>query len=100
MRKYIGVIKQQIDEIKDWKFIVFIFFFIMIMIYCSHKADEKVYTISKLKMEFQKLQSESLEISSKLMRVRLGTEVEKAIKKSGLKPMEGAKEIIVKPRDE
>ncbi|MFY0714511.1 S-adenosyl-methyltransferase [Seonamhaeicola sp. NFXS20] len=74
------------DSFKNWKFILFISFLSIIMIASSHSADKKVYEIARLKNEVKEIRSTFLEGRTKLMRLKMESNVIKIMKDKGIAP--------------
>ena len=56
------------------------------MIASSHSADKKVYEIAKLKNEVNELRSAFIDGRSKLMRLKMESEVVKVLAEKGIRP--------------
>ncbi|WP_299552208.1 FtsL-like putative cell division protein [Seonamhaeicola sp.] len=74
------------DSFKNWRFIIFISFLSVIMIASSHSADKKVYEIARLKNEVKEIRSTFLEGRTKLMRLKMESNVIDIMKEKGIEP--------------
>ncbi|TWP29012.1 hypothetical protein ETU08_04745 [Apibacter muscae] len=64
------------DAISVWRFILFIIFLSLISITSSHLVDQKVVTISKLKEEAEEYKARYALVHSKLMKLKVESELE------------------------
>jgi len=74
------------DSFKNWRIIIFISVLAIIMIASSHSADKKVYEIAKLKNEVSEMRSAFIDGRSKLMRLKMESEVVKSLVEKGIRP--------------
>lgn len=74
------------DSFKNWRLIIFISCLAIVMIASSHSADKKVYEIARLKNEVNEMRSEFIDSRSKLMRLKMESEVIKVMSKKGIAP--------------
>ena len=74
------------DSFKNWRFIIFISVLALIMIASSHSADKKVYEIARLKNEVKEIRSTFLEGRTKLMRLKMESNVIQVMNEKGIKP--------------
>lgn len=74
------------NAFKNWKFIIFISFLVLVMIASAHRADKKVHQITKLNNQVKELRSEFVDNRSKLMKVKMESKVIKKLKDRGLEP--------------
>lgn len=87
------------DSFKNWRFIIFLSILALIMIASSHSADKKVYEIARLKEEVKELRSAFLDGRSRLMRLKMESNIVQKMKEKGLSPSEiPPKRIIVKSK--
>ena len=73
------------NALKNWVLLLFSLFLCIIMIYSSHLIDQKVYAIAKLNEEIKELQSEFVDVRSRLQRIKLEYTILSGLKDSGLK---------------
>lgn len=66
-----------------WRFGLFVFFLGMLMIYASNSADQKVYRISSLNERQRELSAQFVELRTKLMHMRMETELLEQLKDAG-----------------
>jgi len=74
------------DSFKNWRVIIFISSLAIVMIASSHSADKKVYEIARLKNEVSEMRSEFIDGRSKLMRLKMESEIMVAMKDKGIAP--------------
>lgn len=72
------------DSFKNWRFIIFISVLAIVMIASSHSADKKVYEIARLKNEVKEIRSAFIEGRSRLMKLKMESNVVKAMKEKGM----------------
>lgn len=87
------------DSFKNWRFIIFLSVLALIMIASSHSADKKVYETARLKEEVKELRSAFLDGRSRLMKLKMESNIIQKMKEKGLSPSEiPPKRIIVKSK--
>lgn len=87
------------DSFKNWRFIIFLSVLALIMIASSHSADKKVYEIARLKEEVKELRSAFLDGRSRLMKLKMESNIIQKMKEKGLSPSEiPPKRILVKSK--
>ncbi len=74
------------DSFKNWRFIIFISVLAIIMIASSHSADKKVYEIARLKNEVKEIRATFLEGRTKLMRLKMESNIISKMKEKGITP--------------
>ncbi|MDB4401848.1 FtsL-like putative cell division protein [Algibacter sp.] len=74
------------DSFRNWRFILFISGLAIIMIASSHSADKKVYEIARLKNEVKEMRSAFVDARSKLMRLKMESQVITGMRDKGLAP--------------
>jgi len=74
------------DSFKNWRVIIFISTLAIVMIASSHSADKKVYEIARLKNEVNDMRSQFIDGRSKLMRLKMESEVMNAMVEKGIAP--------------
>ncbi|MGZ0016289.1 FtsL-like putative cell division protein [Yeosuana sp. AK3] len=74
------------DSFKNWRIIIFISILAIIMIASSHSADKKVYEIARLKNEVNEMRSQFIDGRSKLMRLKMESEVMRKMSEKGIAP--------------
>ncbi|WP_445958091.1 FtsL-like putative cell division protein [Yeosuana sp.] len=74
------------DSFKNWRVIIFISLLAIVMIASSHSADNKVYEIARLKNDVNEMRSEFVDGRSKLMKLKMESEVMMAMKGKGIAP--------------
>jgi len=85
------------DAFKNWRLIIFISILAIIMIASSHSADKKVHEIARLNNEVKELRSAFLDGRSKLMQLKMESNITKKLAGKGIVPsVTPPKKIIVK----
>jgi len=74
------------DSFKNWRFILFLSALAIVMIANSHSADRKVHEIASINEEVKELRSIFVEGRSKLMRMKMESNVKKRLVTKGLVP--------------
>ena len=74
------------DSRKNWKMLMFISVLIMITIYSSHSADQKVFKISELSKEVNSLNNVSVSTKIDLMNVKMESKVTSKLNSQDLYP--------------
>lgn len=74
------------DSFRNWRLILFISGLAIIMIASSHSADKKVYEIARLKNEVKEMRSAFVDGRSKLMKLKMESNVIAVMKDKGLAP--------------
>ena len=72
------------DSFKNCRVIIFISTLAIVMIASSHSADKKVYEIARLKNEVNDMRSQFIDGRSKLMRLKMESEVMNAMAEKGI----------------
>ncbi|AWH73049.1 S-adenosyl-methyltransferase [Dokdonia sp. Dokd-P16] len=90
MSKFNNILKGKFlvdeDAFKNWRMIIFISVLALIMIASSHRADEKVYEIARLKEEVAELRSEAVDSRVNLWKLKTNSSVARALEARGIKP--------------
>ena len=73
------------DSSKNWKMLMFISCLLMMSIYSSHSADQKIFLISKLNKEVNALNSISVSTKVDLMNIKMESKVTSKLKDNGFK---------------
>ena len=74
------------DSFKNWRFIIFISALAIIMIASSHSADKKVYEIARLKNEVSEMRSAFIDGRSRLMKLKMESNVMEVMLEKGIEP--------------
>ena len=82
------------DSFKNWRFIIFVVFLMLLMIGSSHSIDKKVMEISSLNKEIKELKAEFVDTRSISMRMKLESTVRNKVEEFGLKPSENPPQVI------
>lgn len=95
-KKFINELKSQSNEfymnrfasenllVTSWRLVLFIVILAIIVVYSSHKVDQKVIRINKLKVELKDLRSRHIDMRTTLMTLSKTTNVAEEVKKNGL----------------
>lgn len=85
------------ESFKNWRMIIFLSILALIMIASSHRADEKVHEIAKLKNEVEELRSEYVAARLEVRKLKLLSVVTKQMQSRGVLPSDAPpKKIKVK----
>lgn len=82
------------DSFKNWRFILFVVFLMLMMIASAHSSDKKVMEIAKLNSEIKELRAEFVETRSITMKLKLESAIRKKVENFGLKPSENPPFVI------
>jgi cell division protein FtsL len=72
---------------KQAPFLAYVFFWVMLFIYSSHRAEKLIRETDKLNKEVKDLRSEYISVSSELMRASKQSAVAKKLEKTGVKEL-------------
>ena len=72
------------DSLKNWRMLLYVSFLLMVTIYSSHSADQKIFLISKLNKEVNTLNSISVSTKLDLMNVKIESKVTSRLINNGL----------------
>lgn len=70
--------------VTSWRLVLFIVVLAILVVYSSHKIDQKVIWINKLKVELKDLRSRHIDMRTTLMTLSKTTNVSEEVKKNGL----------------
>ena len=70
--------------VTSWRMLLFISSLAILVIYSSHKVDQKVITISKLNEELKDLRSRHIDMRTQLMSLSKTTKVAEEVERLGL----------------
>jgi hypothetical protein len=82
------------DSFKNWRFILFIVFLMLLMIASSHSIDKKVMEISELNKEIKELRAEFVDTRSISMKMRLESTIRNKVADLDLYPSENPPQVI------
>jgi hypothetical protein len=74
------------DAFKNWRMIIFLSVLALIMIASSHRADEKVHEIARLKQKVEELRSESVDARLVLWKLKTQSSVASRLETRGVLP--------------
>lgn len=74
------------DAFKNWRMIIFLSVLALIMIASSHRADEKVHEIARLKQKVEELRSESVDARLVLWKLKTQSSVASRLETRGVVP--------------
>jgi hypothetical protein len=87
------------ESFKNWRMIIFLSVLALIMIASSHRADEKVHEIAKLKTDVQELRSEYVAARLELRKLKMLSAVTNRVAYRGIVPSDAPpKKIKVKTK--
>lgn len=85
------------ESFKNWRMIIFLSVLALAMIASSHRADEKVHEISRIKTDVQELRSEYVAARLELRKLKMLSAVTIRVASSGIVPSDAPpKKIKVK----
>lgn len=85
---------------KNWRMILFIVGLLLIMISSAHSSDKKVIKIAELNKQQRELRAQYIDTKTKLMRMKMESNIRDKAKKLGLKPTEiPPKKILVQHKE-
>lgn len=104
MSKFNNILKGKFlvdeDALKNWRMIIFLSVLALIMIASSHRADEKVHEIARLKEQVAELRSEAVDSRVSLWKLKTNSSVARALESRGVKPSNvPPKKIKVKTKE-
>ena len=82
------------DSFKNWKFLLFVVFLMLLIIASSHSADKKVMEITKLNKELKEKRAEFVDTRTISMTMRLESSVRAKVIGAGLIPSETPPQLI------
>jgi len=72
------------DSLKNWRMLLFVSVLLMVTIYSSHSADQKIFLLTKLNKEVNTLNSVSVSTKLDLMNVKMESKVTSRLMENGL----------------
>ena len=85
---------------KNWRMILFIVGLLLIMISSAHSSDKKVIKIAELNKQQRELRAQYIDTKTKLMRMKMESNIREQSKQLGLAPTKTPpKKIIVKRKE-
>ena len=72
------------DSLKNWRMLLFVSVLLMLTIYSSHSADQKIFLLTKLNKEVKTLNSVSVSTKLDLMNVKMESKVTNRLRENGL----------------
>lgn len=82
------------ESFKNWRMIIFLSVLALIMIGSSHKADEKVHEIAKLKTDVQELRSEYVAARLEVRKLKMLSAVTAKVASQGVVPSDAPPQKI------
>ena len=77
------------DEVKaHYKYFLFIFGLLLVMIYCNHLVSNKIEHVNKLKEETEEYKSRNAYAQSRLIKIRMESELGKEMMQDSLVSLE------------
>ncbi len=84
-------------SLKNWGVIFFVLGLLLVMVWSSHSAYEKVLEISRLNKLKREIRAEYIDTNTTLTRLKLESSVRRKVEGIGLKPADEApKKLIIK----
>ncbi len=95
-KKLINVLRSRMNElyvdrfaqenllVTSWRLVLFISVLAVLVVYSSHKVDQKVIRINKLNVELKDLRSRHIDMRTTLMTLSKTTNIAEEVKKTGL----------------
>ena len=71
---------------KTVRFVLFVFFLAIIMIYSSHSVDRKIYDINKINNELSGVENSYLKVRKELMNSKMESSIRKKLVDKKIKP--------------
>ncbi len=85
---------------KNWRLILFVVGLLLIMISSAHSSDKKVIKIAALNKEQRELRAQYIDTKTRLMRMKMESNIREKAKKLGLMPTKTPpKKIIVQHKE-
>lgn len=82
------------DAVKNWSFMLFLVFLMLLMIASSHSIDKKVMEIGQLNKEIKELRAEFVDTRTISMEMKLESTVRNKVSRLGLIPSETPPQVI------
>ncbi|MDP6921407.1 MAG: FtsL-like putative cell division protein [Lutibacter sp.] len=82
------------DAFRNWRFIIFVVVWLLVVITSSHKVDEKVMHIAALQAEIKELRAAFVDTRAVSVKMRLESTVKNSVEVLGLKPAKTPPQII------
>ncbi|MGV6845756.1 MAG: FtsL-like putative cell division protein [Lutibacter sp.] len=82
------------ESLKNWNFIVYVVFLLLVMIGSAHYADKEVMEMARLKKEIKELKAEFVDTRSLAMKLKLESNIKKNVSTMGLHPSEKPPVVI------
>ena len=73
-------------NLKSVRFVLFIFFLAVVMIYSSHSVDRKIFNINKLNNEINIVENSYIETRKELMKSKMESSIRKKLVEKEIKP--------------
>lgn len=80
---------------KNWRMILFIVGLLLIMISSAHSSDKKVIKIAELNKQQRELRAQYIDTKTKLMRMKMESNIRERAKELGLKPAKTPPQKII-----
>ena len=76
------------DAWRNWRFIFFVLFLFILMIYAAHRVDQKVIKINGLSQQLSRLRNEHVDNRQRIQKARLESSLKADLFIQGLQPTE------------
>ncbi|MBD40871.1 MAG: S-adenosyl-methyltransferase [Flavobacteriaceae bacterium] len=73
-------------NLKNIRFVMFLFFLAVIMIYSSHSVDTKIYKLNDLSKEFVIVENEFIEKRKEIVRIKMESNIKIKLSDRGIAP--------------
>ena len=73
-------------NLKNIRFVMFLFFLAVIMIYSSHSVDTKIYKLNDLSKEFMIVENEFIEKRKEIVRIKMESNIKIKLSDRGIAP--------------
>lgn len=82
------------DSLKNWGFIAFMVFLMLLMIASGHSSDQKVMEVAGLNKEVKELRAQFVDLRSVAMKIKLESTIKNRVGDLGLSPGENPPQVI------
>lgn len=89
------------EEIRgNYRYFILIFILMMMMIYSNHLVSQKIETLTHLKEESEEYKSRNAYAQSRLIHIKMESELSKEMEKDSLLPLQSHPiKILIKPEE-
>jgi hypothetical protein len=83
------------EAYKNWRFIFFVLFLFILMIYAAHRIDQKVIKIDGLNRQLSALRNEHVDNRQRIQKARLESTLRNQLAPIGLQPTDQPPLILI-----